>query len=142
MTDDSYDYYRYHKIVTGQTSFGVGIQSCSDAHIGLSEIPGLSSLNMYEIVIGGWSNTKSVIRRGRQGAIEVETSTPDILNCNSMKYFWVTWDDGAIEVGIGAVIGQSRILYYKDPEPYTVNSITVATYGVTGYYAYGGTAGE
>ena len=143
LTDGSYDYYRYHKTVTGETAVVVGIQACSDGHIGLSEVPGLSSLNMYEVVIGGWSNSKSVIRRARQGHIEVEASTPDILSCNSMKFFWVTWEDGIIEVGAGGIIGQTRLLYFKDPDPYTVNSITLATAGGhEGIFAYGQNTGS
>ena len=143
ITDGSYDYYRYHRTVAGENAVVVGIQACSDGHIGLSEVPGLSSLNMYEVVIGGWSNTKSVIRRARQGDIEVEASTPEILSCNSFKFFWVTWEDGIIEVGAGGIIGQTRLLYFKDPNPYTVNSITLTTAdGHEGAFVYAENTGD
>ena len=126
-TDGSYDYYRYHLVVANKNSLMFSLKACSDGHVGLSEIPGLSSLNMYEVVIGGWTNTKSVIRRARQGKIEVEAQTPDILSCDLARYFWVTWEDGVIQMGTGGVLLQGTILTFTDPEPYTVNSVTLAT---------------
>ena len=37
---------------------------------------------VYEIVIGGWENSHSVIRNSLQGEEEVYIETPGILNCN------------------------------------------------------------
>ena len=126
-SDGTYDYYRYHLTVIGRTSNIFSLKACHDGHVGLAEVVGLSSLTMYEIVIGGWQNSKSVIRRARQGTIEVEASTPNILDCNSARNFWLSWEDGVIQFGTGGIVGQTRILSYTDPNPYTVNSLTVAT---------------
>ena len=37
------------------------VKACNDAHVALSTSTNLDS-NMYEIVIGGWSNSKSAMR--------------------------------------------------------------------------------
>lgn len=44
----------------------VWVTACNDAHIGLSKILGDISQDTYEIVIGGWHNGRSAIRRGPQ----------------------------------------------------------------------------
>ena len=41
-------------------------KACHDAHIALSEVKGLDSSETYEIVIGGWSDSQSVIRDCKQ----------------------------------------------------------------------------
>lgn len=42
------------------------IQACNDAHIALSQAKGLDSQDTYEIVIGGWADSQSVIRDCKQ----------------------------------------------------------------------------
>ena len=137
-TDGTYDYERYHVVTSGRTHMAFTLQACSDSHVGLSEVPGLASYNMYEVVIGGWENSKSVIRRQVQGTILAERQTPNILKCDETRYFWISWADGLIEMGSGAAIGQHRLIYYQDPDPYTVNSLTLDTAsGFSGVYTFG-----
>ena len=45
---------------------------------------------VYEIVIGGWENTRSVIRNALQGGEEVDVETPDILSCNRYRNVAIT----------------------------------------------------
>lgn len=45
---------------------------------------------MYEIVIGGWSNSKSVIRNGMQGTSYIEKSG-EALDYNSAKKFVISY---------------------------------------------------
>lgn len=60
--------YRYHYIVDngvdvrGQTSITFQVMACNDAHIALSKDKGVDRQNTYEIVIGGWADSMSVIR--------------------------------------------------------------------------------
>ena len=39
------------------------VQACNDVHLGLSDVPVGDSTANYEVVIGGWSNSKSAIRK-------------------------------------------------------------------------------
>ena len=47
------------------------MKSPHDVHISLAPDekyePGVKEDDVYEFVVGGWANTKSVIRRGNQG---------------------------------------------------------------------------
>lgn len=54
---------------------------------------------MVEIFIGGWKNTKSVIRRNRTKPDVTENETPDVLNAGEFRGFWIRWTDNVITVG-------------------------------------------
>eukprot|EP00745_Piridium_sociabile_P001551 TRINITY_DN109608_c0_g1_i2.p1 TRINITY_DN109608_c0_g1~~TRINITY_DN109608_c0_g1_i2.p1 ORF type:complete len:154 (-),score=22.13 TRINITY_DN109608_c0_g1_i2:515-976(-) len=56
---------------------------------------------MYEVVIGGWNGTKSVIRSQKQSNEPLAELTHDesILDCNEFREFYLTWTEGNIEVG-------------------------------------------
>ena len=43
------------------------MKSPHDVHVSLAPEPGVNEDDVYEFVVGGWTNTKSVIRRGHQG---------------------------------------------------------------------------
>ena len=60
-TTDDY-HYKYTRLDLSQADGVVfKVKACNGAHVALSTSKDLSS-NMYEIVLGGWSNSKSVIR--------------------------------------------------------------------------------
>ena len=63
-TDDNY-YYRYHPAQKSVEYLYFEVKADNDVHIGLSPIAGDAN-PMYEIVIGGWGNTRSAIRRCKQ----------------------------------------------------------------------------
>lgn len=89
----------------------------------------------YEIVIGGWKNTQSVIRRSPQGPNLVTVSTKNILNEKEEREFWATAVDGKVVVGRGLVIGKDIIMQYTDPEPLEVKMVGVNTgYGSNGHW--------
>ncbi|CAH1794507.1 unnamed protein product [Owenia fusiformis] len=113
--------------VQDRTSAVFDVQACNDAHLALSTEPGNGDVNTYEIVIGGWDGTKSAIRESKQGQTVVFVDTPDILNCNVSRTFWVSWLNGAINVGRGPVVGMNSFMSWTDSDPYVVNVISVAT---------------
>ena len=49
--------------VQGKTSVQFSVQLCSDAHVALATIPMETGLSTTEVVIGGWENKKSAIRK-------------------------------------------------------------------------------
>lgn len=59
---------------------------------------------MIEVFIGGWGNTKSVIRYNQSKPDVVEADTPQILNGNEFRGFWVRVTDG---------VSVSLLLLYK-----------------------------
>lgn len=48
--------------VVGKTSARLSVMACSDVHLALANIPGEGDTRTYEITLGGWANTKSVIK--------------------------------------------------------------------------------
>jgi hypothetical protein len=55
---------------------------------------------IYEIVIGGWSNDQSCIRARIANCQTI--STPNILNESDFVDLWVSWDNGQVNVGTGS----------------------------------------
>ena len=54
-------------------------------------------------------------------------STPNILNCNEMRFFWLSWDSGQLEVGKGMVYPEGRFIGWLDSLPHPVTTISLST---------------
>ncbi|XP_033107417.1 macrophage mannose receptor 1-like isoform X2 [Anneissia japonica] len=122
-TDDQY-YYRYHDSPLYESRVDFEAKASNDVHIGLSSAAN-DMTEMYEVVIGGWNNQNSAIRRCKQCSNEVYVSTPSILNENEFRGFWITWDDaGKISVGKA---GQSAFMEWTDPNPLTIAYVGYST---------------
>lgn len=82
----------------------------------------------YEVVIGGWDNSRSVIRATPHGDIEEEAETIGILDCDVYKTFWLSWAGGHIEVGTGAEVGSKRFMHWVNPNvQWNVTAVGVST---------------
>ncbi len=56
-------------------------------------------------------------------------SLVDILSCNEMKSFWITWQEdksGFVQVGKGQFPGNDQVLHYKADDIIHINAISVA----------------
>ena len=80
----------------------VEVAASSDAHVWLSDGSGSKSRG-YELVIGGWKNSRSEIRRGQQG-----TSLACILHeegplGGGKKRFWISLlsENGSVSIVVG-----------------------------------------
>ena len=97
-------------------------KATNDIHVCFSEYKADNS-PLYEIVIGGWGNTQSVIRKGRQsphnGHVRINRSqNPNAMaSANEWSTYWVTIKQGLIQVGKGAVSGQNEFLRWQDQDP-------------------------
>ncbi|XP_067001274.2 uncharacterized protein [Anabrus simplex] len=126
-TEDKLEY-TFHAVTAGSLHFKV--RAANDAHIALTTGPAESD-PMIEVFIGGWGNTKSVIRRNRTKPDKVEVETPDILSAGEYRGFWIRWETGVIEVGKE---GESApFMAWQDPEPFGIGHYGVCTgWGASG----------
>ena len=113
----------------------VAFVATNDAHIGLFVEPSLEA-SMYEIVLGGWGNTKSAIRKSSQGSNVVEV---DGAICDPDEYVTVTVsivNGDTIRVALGDDPNANIFMTWEDPVPHwKVNYIAVMTgWGSTGLW--------
>ncbi|KAL6437001.1 hypothetical protein ACFW04_004965 [Cataglyphis niger] len=126
-TEDKLEYH-FYPVTAGQIQFRV--KASNDAHIALTTGPQEGD-PMYEVFIGGWSNSKSVIRRNRTKPEVAEVETPDILSGDEYRGFWIRWNDGILTVGKEG--DSAPFLSYADPEPFGIGYFGVCTgWGATG----------
>ena len=104
------------------------MRASNDAHIGFM----CNSCNdFYEIVIGGWANTASVIRRKLLGTYDGDAknsaSTSGIVDGNEYRPFWAQSLNGMVRFGTGHIIGQNVIVQWQDPSPMIPNYVGFMT---------------
>jgi hypothetical protein len=99
----------------GKGTFKFTATAASDIHIAISELPSTRD-PMYEIVIGGWGNTKSVVRRKSQGPAIYETGKK-VFQPGVPTDFWlsVDKDKGMLSVGTGTEVGKNFFIQCHDP---------------------------
>ncbi|CAG2206019.1 unnamed protein product [Mytilus edulis] len=120
-------------LTNGFISFKVKVNS--DVHFAL--ISGTTEDDqLYEIVIGGWNNTKSVIRTAKQGR-PVYSIKGTFLDDGIFKEFWISWNDDTINVGHGLEAASGSI-FLEWTNPNGLRPIRNAGF----YTAYDSTAGE
>lgn len=76
-----------------------------------------------------------------QGTHLVETPTPDILDCDSVRYFWIAWGVNAGQTGVwvgrGEIINQDVFLSYTNPQVYDISTVALSTgWGSTGEWTW------
>ncbi|XP_035682150.1 uncharacterized protein LOC118419725 isoform X2 [Branchiostoma floridae] len=137
-TDTQYRY-RWDLPRLTEDRFTFDVQANNDVHVGLSS-QSQDLDDMYEIVIGGWSNTQSVIRRSKQGNNLVTVSTSGIISPTEYRKFWITWSsDGTIAVGKGG--DTQPFMQWTDPDPLPIAYAGYTTgWGSTGRWKFCHTA--
>ncbi|MFA5075381.1 MAG: tectonin domain-containing protein [Candidatus Babeliales bacterium] len=74
--------------------------------------------NVYELIIGGWNNTSSTIRKKWQdNNTNQGVAGGSQLDSNNLVKFWISYNNGEIKIGKGEV-GQNIISQWTDPNPY------------------------
>jgi len=108
------------------------VRAAHDAHIGFFT-KSKSTEEVYEIVIGGWGNSRSAIRRKNQGANKKELYRHGIVSSSEARAFWASADNGLIQLGHGIVVGQQVIFSWQDPIPLETKYVGIMTgWGSTG----------
>ncbi|CAH1790623.1 unnamed protein product, partial [Owenia fusiformis] len=107
------------------------------AYVALSAIFGETNSRMYEILISGYSNTKSVIRTCKRGCPQAESPTEGLLNCNEFVTLWLGWTKGNIALGKGSNFGINPLVEWDDNSPDYITSVAVSTLdGVNGTWQF------
>ena len=90
-----------------------------------------------QVFIGGWGNSKSVIRKNRTKPEVSEVDTPGILTNDDFRGFWIRWSNGVLNVGKEGEAGP--FLSYHDPEPFGIGYFGICTgWGATGEWVIEG----
>ncbi|XP_025829408.1 C3 and PZP-like alpha-2-macroglobulin domain-containing protein 8 [Agrilus planipennis] len=120
--------YNFLPNISGQFQFRV--RAANDAHIALTT-EAAETDPMYEVFIGGWGNSKSIIRKNRSKPDVAEVPTPGILNAGEFRGFWVRWRNGTISVGNE---GESQpFLSWTDSENIPISYVGICTgWGASG----------
>lgn len=111
--------------------------ACNDAHIALSRDKNDNAFT-YEIVIGGWADSQSVIRDCKQCAhMDTAAHQDHPVSCTAFRSFWISWTNNIIKVGTGHDIGKNRFLIWNDTSPHDVNYVAVSTgFGSSGQWKF------
>ncbi|XP_062586604.1 uncharacterized protein LOC134248196, partial [Saccostrea cucullata] len=90
----------------------------------------------YEIIFGGWANTRSVIRYGI-GGTECDSYSQTILNQTFFDNFWISWEGNYIQAGEGGTVGINIILNCTRSTPFDVKYIYIRTgWGSSGEWRF------
>jgi hypothetical protein len=127
--------YNYGVIPTEEKSLKFHIKACKNAYVLLSATVDLVSPDYYEVVIGGYDNSRMIIRRkyGIHGYLaEVYIDAP--LSCNEFRPFVVNWStSGNIQIATDSYL----YVNVTDPDPLPVNGLGIMTaHGGTGLWMF------
>jgi hypothetical protein len=86
----------------------------------------------YEVQIGGWNNSFSVLRKGTDfesptnvAALIQPVATAGILSNDTSKGFWLAYDNARVQFGRGSIIGSDELFSFTDPSPLQVDAYSV-----------------
>ena len=137
FTPDNYSYQRVGFSSFYATSVIFKVQACNDAHVGLFEVLDTSGKFPYEIVFGGSKNQWTYIRNQSLISNVASARTPNILDCSKFKTLWVSWRGGFIEAGVGAIVGDNKVIDWQDPQPRGIHYVGISTgWGSTGLWEF------
>jgi Farnesoic acid 0-methyl transferase len=80
---------------------------------------------ILEILCHCFYADRTVIVHDIGGTSVTQVITPQILNCNASKTFWIQWTSGNITVGQND-IRTPPIVAWSDPNPHPVNFLSLA----------------
>jgi hypothetical protein len=108
-------------------SLNVDVRACSNVRLRLSRLPFSSPL--YDVILGGSSNTKSTIQRYSDGgeAVVAEEETPGIVDCYEWRKFDVSWTSNKIKVSLGSSSGQTILDWQEDQRQVQVFAVGLST---------------
>ena len=99
--DQFNDFDQLWRSVTQRDYFVFKVRACSDVHVAVAPTPGVEREEAYfDIVISGWDNTKTQIRRvlnGQRSDASPPVNTTGLLHCDHARDMWVSWTDNTVQ---------------------------------------------
>ncbi|CAC5366308.1 unnamed protein product [Mytilus coruscus] len=112
-------------------------KTCKNAYVGL--ISGNTDNDpLYEIVIGEFWNTESYMRIGRAySAPLLSVNLGHVLHCYSYTYFFITWNNTTITVGVRRNLNWYVFLTWtSSTNLWSIFNVGICTYGSTGQWQF------
>jgi len=130
--------YKYEYLPWEGKTFHFKVKTQNDAHILLAPAPDSDG---NEIVIGGWGNQKSVVRRGKQGRSISNglTQTNSILSSSEFRGFWIETylDDNERVIKVGKEGESVPFMTGVDPDPLDINYVALSAWaGLSATYVF------
>ena len=99
ITPSVYDYqYLPEVAVSKKSHVTFRVRAGADAHVALSRVYGDTDRTTYELVLGGWNNSRTAVRYGGRGPVVAQVDTPALLDRHDFRSFWISWDSDVIQV--------------------------------------------
>ena len=132
--DGKYDRTLFKPLCNINKAIIFNVRAKNDASVGFFTDK-KSDKELYDIVIGGWGNTQSVILRERKinGNYLVTKATANILNATEDRTFWADANNGVVRLGEGPIIGKKIVMSWTDEKPLNTIYVGFSTgWGATG----------
>ena len=68
-------------------------------------------------------NSKSAIYPTPEASHGIEAVTPDVLDCQTDRTFWLSWKRGHLKVGYGSIVHSHGFLGWTDPGHHPISSV-------------------
>ena len=113
--------------------FRFRLKGCQDSYVDFLGNAQDKESTTYALHIGEESNSRTKLYRVTNGEKTqvADSHTPDILHCDVMRQFWVTFDkrDGVRHMmfGEGWDLEQSTLLHHQDHDPASITGLTMGT---------------
>ena len=103
------------------------VKACRDAHLAFM-IPGIEIV--FELMIGASDNTETLLKV-KGSRVVWSTETPDILNCEEWRSFWVRivkqQSLKKFDFGVGSTFGNHRIIHHIERNASDFETIAFAS---------------
>ncbi|ELU10219.1 hypothetical protein CAPTEDRAFT_215318 [Capitella teleta] len=110
----------YANLFTDTDYFYFGIRACVDAKSPILEMQFDGKDSVHYIFLGANNHTQVKIKQDNEVLYRANMA---LLDCNEMKYFWVSWAHGELHFGRGLSFGNDIITAVSDAQTQSSSSV-------------------